>query len=837
MRDPLLIPAVLAMAGILAGKGLDFTLLESTWPLAALAALWAASAGKSAALKAFAAGSTMFFTGVLLQAVHKPSPAPEIEAGSREVVLVEGCVVEPAALSADRARFTLELGPGARARVSLPADDGGPPQRLAYGQRVEIEARVRPPRNYRNPGGFDYEGYLARRDIFWTASMPRGSRAKILAGRCGWRVLGWIFALRAALIDRIERLYAGDSYATGMLEAILAGETSRIERSWTEDFRKTGSYHALVISGVHISVLAGVLLFFFRLVPVSPMAGLAFTAMAAWVYAGVAGFSPPVVRAAAGFSLFLAARFFFRKTRVVNLLAAVVLLFLAWDPDQLFDASFQLSFLSVFTLAALAVPWMDRTANPVRQGMRQIGSLSLDPHLEPRVAQWRVEVRLAAETVSLWLKLPVRHVRWVLARCLGSALWFVELFMVSAVIQAGLALPMIWYFHRASLTGLSSNLLIVPAMNAIVPVGFLAIGTGWHWASETTRVLLMFSAKVAEWHSRWEPVWRLADPPWWLAAALAIAVLASLWNRTGWLWAPATPILLGLLVWQPWPARIAPQKLELTAIDVGQGDSLLLVFPQGATMLVDGGGILSFGQTRRLNFDIGEDVVSPYLWSRGIRNLDVIVATHAHQDHIGGLKALLANFRPRELWTGANPAPDITGEARRLGITVVEQHEGRPFDFSGARIEIMAPPSGYTPPKPGNNDSLVLRLEYGSRSFLLTGDVERDVENQLLAYGHAVHADVLKVAHHGSRTSSIDAFLEAVSPSIALISAGYENSFGHPHPDVLSRLWARHAAILRTDLGGLITVQTDGTNLAFDIEQWHAHETLSKFPILEGLLQ
>ena len=224
---------------------------------------------------------------------------------------------------------------------------------------------------------------------------------------------------------------------------------------------------------------------------------------------------------------------------------------------------------------------------------------------------------------------------------------------------------------------------------------------------------------------------------------------------------PAIAAVLGLfvlLLWQPWLRPRPTGMLELTAIDVGQGDSLLVVLPRGEIMLVDGGGRLVYGRQRKSNLDIGEDVVSPYLWSRGIRRIDVMVATHSHQDHIGGLAAVMSNFRPKELWTGANPPAELLELARRLGIPAAEKHPAGPHRTlrgdprsPGARGRLRRPT------KSGNNDSLVLRISYGSRSFLLTGDMERAIEAKLLASGVDLHADVLKVGHHGSRTSSIRA--------------------------------------------------------------------------------
>lgn len=813
MRDPLLLPAIAVAAGIATGRSLELPASGTGAAALALALLGAAPVCRR--LRRAAVVSACFFAGAFLWVWRQPAREPWIDAGSREIVILEGCVVEPALFSEDRARFTLELEPGARALVEASPEV----PRLDYGQRVELEARVRPPRNFGNPGAFDYAAYLAHRHVYWTAFVPARGAVRLLPGRCGSRLLSWIYGLRGAALERIGRMYPQERYARAMLEAILIGEPGHLERVWTEDFRRSGTYHALVISGLHIAVLAGVLLFFWRFLPFPPEVGLAFTAAAGWLYAMVSGFSTPVVRAAAGFTLFMIARLLYRKTRPLNLLAAVALGLLAWDPQELFEASFQLSFLSVAALGALAVPLIESRTSPFAHATRAITNVEIDPHLEPRAAQFRVELRLAAQTVALYTRIPVGAAAHALAGAARAVLFVFEMAIISASIQAGLALPMAAYFHRVSLSGLSANLVIVPLMNLAVPAGFLALFTEWQWPARLTNQLLDWSARAAAWHASLEPAWRVPDPPVWgalgMAAAAAGAVAlfhAGKLRRTS---AAVIAAVVAVLLWSPWPARIEPGLLELTAIDVGQGDSLLVVFPARATMLIDGGGRLDYGQRRRSNVDTGEDVVSPYLWRRGVRRIDILAATHAHQDHTGGLRALLENFRPRELWTGANPPAALLREARALGVRVREQRAGPPFDFSGARLQVLAPTPEYTAfrsgKEPANNDSLALRITYGRRSFLLTGDLEAAVERELLEAGAALTADVLKVAHHGSRTSTTPEFLAAVNPSIAVISAGFENAFNHPHPDVLRRL--ENTLLLRTDLGGLATVQTDGRGL------------------------
>jgi competence protein ComEC len=818
VRDPLIPPLIAVAAGVLFSRLFQFSMMEAAWPIAAFLTLAAVGLRRTNVLLALA------FVGAWAQAWHRPGAPPEIDAGARETMIVEGCVVEPTVFSANREQFTLEIDRGARARVSLALRDGEASQRLDYGQRVEIDARLRKPHNYNNPGSFDYAAYLARQNIFWTATMTTGSEARILPGRCGSRFMAGVFALRVAALDRIEQLYGEDNYATGMLEAVLIGETSKLEKIWTISFRRTGTFHALVISGVHVTVLAGVLLFLLRILMIPEIPALAMTAAAAWLYALVSGFSPPVVRAAGGFSLYLAARFLFRRGRVMNLLAAVALVYLLCDPGVMFDASFVLSFLCVAAIGSLGAPLLEATSLPLSRGTREIASVERDPHMEPRTAQFRVEMRLAAEAIALWIPIPKR---WALeALNIGArvALFAFEMAAISTVIQIGLALPMAEYFHRVSFTGLTANLLIVPLLNGVVPLGFIAIFTGWRWVAHIAGWMLRASAAIADWHSRLEPAWRVADPPPWIALGLvaSLILMAMVVGRRRWRW-PALVSVLGfftLLLWHPTRADVRPGLLELTAIDVGQGDSLLVVFPDSKIMIVDGGGMLAYGRVRKPNLDTGEDVVSPYLWSRGIRRVDVIAVTHAHEDHSGGIAALIENFRPREIWVGASPLQRVLDAAARRKIPVMARHAGEGLDYGGARIEVISPPAGYVGRQPGNNDSLGVRIAFGQRSFLLTGDMEKPMEARALADGLEIHADVLKVGHHGSKTSTIQPFLDAVGPSIAMISAGYENSFGHPHRDVLTRLAGRHTAVLRTDLDGLVTVRTDGNRMWMDTMVW-----------------
>src|SRR5260370_9771571 len=358
MKDPLLAPLVAVMAGILLSRCFHFGVVELCLASGALWLLSLATPRLAWACRLTA----LIMCGILLDIAHRPGPAPSMDGGAEETVILSGCVVDPTIFYLGRDQFTLRLGHKASARVTLAIREGEIPPDLRYGQLVEVEARVRPIRNFRNPGSFDYAAWSATRRIYWTAAARAGAPVRVFPGRCGSRFMSGVFALRTAALQRLDGLYEKDPYAIGMMEGILLGESTKLEKIWTDHFRRTGTFHALVISGLHVTVLAGFLLFLLRLCFVPELPAMAATALAAWVYALVSGWSAPVVRAAAGFSLYLVARYFHRRGRVMNLLAAIALAFLILDPDQLFDASFQLSFLSVAAIGALAAPLMNSTS-------------------------------------------------------------------------------------------------------------------------------------------------------------------------------------------------------------------------------------------------------------------------------------------------------------------------------------------------------------------------------------------------------------------------------------------------------------------------------------------
>ena len=426
-------------------------------------------------------------------------------------------------------------------------------------------------------------------------------------------------------------------------------------------------------------------------------------------------------------------------------------------------------------------------------------------------------------------------------------LW--EIVLLSLVIQWGMMPLLARDFHRVSLAGPLSNIPAVILTGIIVPLGFFTLVVTFIWARLAAALAKALGfctgllLATVEWFSRLPRVsWRIPGPPIWLVilffvalvflAAAATAAAALRRSRTARRqlsppiafaeWASAI-VLAGLTILvasHPFAPSIERGKLEVSVLDVGQGDSIFAAFPDGRTMLIDGGGLAGsewIGGSRS-GTDVGEEVVSPYLWSRGLKRLDVVALTHGDHDHMDGLHAVLANFKVGELWIGRDedrPAfRSLLEEARSRGVPIVHRNLGDNSDWNGAQVDVLWPPGQEPPAKLANNNSLVLRLSDGQVHFLLVGDIEQRTEENLVEERIPLGADFLKVPHHGSKTSSTSAFLTAVAPRVAAVSVGESNPFGHPAVSTVERYQESGTRLLRTDRDGAITAITDGTTLS-----------------------
>jgi competence protein ComEC len=427
-----------------------------------------------------------------------------------------------------------------------------------------------------------------------------------------------------------------------------------------------------------------------------------------------------------------------------------------------------------------------------------------------------------------------------------ASLRVAELVVVACVVELAMTLPMAIYFHRITIFALPVNMLILPLLLVLMPAALvtLVVLVVWPGAAvvpaAAVALLLHFGVRLVHlFGSLALGDFRIPGPLPWQSALFCALLGAAIVLARGEKWQrrAAWGALIGaaLAAVAPRPVQHPRDALLVQAIDVGQGDSLLLITPDGKTLLVDGGGFgggprwaphladenVSAGTPASQEFDIGEEVVSAALWSRGIRRLDVVALSHAHSDHMGGLPSVLRNFHPAELWVGNNPHTEsydaLLHEAADLHVRLRSLRAGDALHLGNTDVAVLAPMPSYQPGSaPANNDSLVLRVAYGQTSVLLEGDAEAPIEEAMLAEP-GLTSTLLKVGHHGSVSSTRPEFLARVAPQWAVISCGLHNRYGHPRPEVLAELQEARIRTYSTDIQGATCFRLDGMTASAEV--------------------
>ena len=789
------LPLIALIAGIVLSPCLDPKAVWLSLPLAVLISFGKRSCGL---LAVFLLGSG------IASLTPVPPPEPDSSAASR----VTGWLTESPEWRGLGAYLDLQIQSidgqpyHGRARLTEFLDDSA--QRtlfeslnLGSGDHLEIVVRLRRPGVYRNLGVFDYRRHLERQGVYWTGTI-RSPRLITILNR-GWHgrdhLQRWIQA-------RLEAPFEGQPEIQGLVLGMVLGRKFALNATVERQFQEGGLYHLVVVSGFNLAVIAGSAFWLARFLPWKRHTRLLFVLACTLTYAAIVEGQAPVYRAAIGVMFVVVGRMLDRGYAVLNATAATAFILLLIDPTSIEDSSFQMTFAAVLALVGVGVPASQWALGWLRDGLKDFDDASRDGDLSIRSSDWRVARRAWCERYGL----PSRVVTypWKLILVTGEAL------IISLAVEIVFALFMVESFHRlspisplinvpagiitAAVTPLALLLIILPAPATTLAAGIISA------LLQTLLSLLDFSLRLPA------SSLRVPSPPVWLwiiyAAACGLLVWGIHKRRT------VVSIGIGVAVlciqtaiafsdFAPAP----PETPTLTFLDVGQGDATLIEFPSGYRMLIDAGGVSSgrFLDLRdESTFSIGENVVSQYLFSRGLRRLDALVLTHAHHDHMDGLFRVIDNFQVGEIWLGRNPMTpryrELIEKIQENQIPIRWVHKGQTL----GPLTVLHPPADWIPRRNGqNNDSVVLLVEHNHASALLTGDIEANIQVP-------ADVDVLKVPHHGSKGVRI-----RPKAAVRVISVGSNNPFGHPHESTLPAL--------RTDRLGAITVRLEkkhGTKVA-----------------------
>jgi competence protein ComEC len=780
---------VLLSAGIVAGSILPFApglffLSAAALFLAAIVVLiapWGKADRGAFLFPVLVVSFGAFLASVDLHTVAPDDPAAFI---SPDTVTVTGSIAETAGRGPRSARFILECESASARGVTRElsgrvlvvltgraAEEAAAPGRLAPGRVAVVRGPILGIEPPRNPGDVDWQAHYRLSGI--RARMPVRSPGQVSTGAVSGEgfVNRFVVPARAALARRIAAFI--DDREARFLNGLVLGERNEVPSDLRADFITVGVMHLLAISGqqvVLVAMLIAGLLAVFR-IPEKPRFIVVACALAYYVL--LTGASPSVTRAGIMSVVMLGARVAQRKADIFNALGVAASAILLWDPAQLFDPGFLLSFSAVLAIVLL-YPLVLRAA----------------PGLTARCERYRV------------LDLAWKGTAVSLAAGLGTA-------------------PIVAYFFgRISLVGFLANILIVPLSSVALVLGLLTLGASfvWDWLASVYGA----AAELSAWLT-FRLVGFFADLPYAsVDFRLSLGVLASVYvllaltlvsaARKSW-----KPALFGLLVlgnvavYAGLLSRSDGDRLRVTFLDVGQGDAAFVEFPGGATMIIDAGPKGSF-------FDAGERTVVPFLRHRGVDTVDYLVVSHPHGDHLGGVPAVMSAVPVRAVIEGGPAGEGAINDrfsflADSLGVPRLRMSAG---DVVGrdlpARVYVLGPdPAASAGSDNLNESSVVLMIRYGTTSVIFPGDAEEGLEGAMVArYGRFLDSDILKAGHHGSATSSSGPFVRDVGPAWTVISAGEGNRFGHPAPTVLERLASFGSAVHRTDRSGAAVFESDG---------------------------
>ena len=622
----------------------------------------------------------------------------------------------------------------------------------------------------RNPGEFNFQDYYNRQNIYGWIFADDHFVIQINRNE-NFQFNKFIYSIRKTIKEQFKRFTPG--VAGNLLSALILGDKSEVEPSIRESFAETGVIHVLAVSGLHVGYVLIILLLFknmFRLPwgwdRIIVIIGLFFFVL-------LTGGKASVVRASIMAGLYVLAPVVNRQVNIWNIIGAAAFVILCINPLDLMDLGFQLSFLAVASIVFF-YNWLN---------------------------------------ANLPEKLRIQNIEHKSIRFVWG------LFMVSFAAQIG-TLPLTSFvFGKIPVIALIANVFIVPLIGLLVGIGFAILFLGWlpgaGFAFGNTAWLLgnIITSMTHFFSSVPYGSFKLSFTPFYIVIYILILfTIIMFYNTKGRKYSLINLMIISnILVWK-W--AIDTNKMDVIFMDVGQGDAALVILPNDKTMLIDAGQRNQFD-------DMGSEVVLPVLNYLNIKKLDWVVMSHPHSDHIGGIVSIIDEVEIDTLWDSFIPYKSwtyntIINTANSRQIVIVRPKQGQFVKLSeNAFIEFFAPDSVFAANERNvNNASIVFKLSYGATCVLFTGDLEQEGDQYLMQYNHMLNADVLKVAHHGSITSSTASLLDLIQPELAVISVGRNNKFNHPSQIVMDRFKERNIQIHRTDYQGALWLQSDGNDFS-----------------------
>jgi len=740
--------------------------------------------------------SIVFLAGFLYAYLRQPLPPPSTP--PEEMITLEGKVVSVPDMRRDRVRFLINTSDFGQVRVTTEKDSP-----VRYGDVVKLEGKLKEPRGFLNPGMTNYGDRLRRQGIFY-----RVWSRDVLVIKEGKSLWGAFFALRSALANQMEEDFTSD--VASFLKAVILGY-SDIDKDLRNSFNRSGTAHILAVSGTHLTLLSASLFLIFRLLILrlpAPLylrlsqhvtaTGLALllSLPPLFFYTLISGARIPTIRSLIMILSFITAALLGRSKHWPSALALAAFAVLLWQPAAVFDISFQLTFVAVLSILLLSKWFIMREEDSETD---QMGQDSEPGKIEQQSLKEK-RFRYFSNSFS-------RH----------CSRYFKALIVVSIAAAIGTAPLVASYFHRVSLISPISNLLIMPLTGfLVVPLGLfhtlLMLFFGGSFLASVLQPLVSFFLAIVRFFGAIPYASTPVGAP--LLWQIGLFYLA--------LFLPFSPkyrafALVVVVAFVSFAGTIG-NGFELALLDVGEGESLYLRLPDQKNILIDTGGLRFY--------DIGSSVVAPFLLGQGVRNIDTVILTHSDFDHSGGLRSIADSLSIGEVWWNGYSSKKKSNKIEKLaedlaGIPFHVVKRGDYLEGNGYRIEVLHPDESFSAKSKGtgkgkrkhkryqssNNNSLVLKLILNSRNFLLTGDIEKVAEDYLVNNeGTGLKSLLLKVPHHGGKSSATRDFLALVAPEIAIISAGKNNRFRHPHIETLKRLATTGARIYRTDRDGAVVI-------------------------------